>query len=310
MTVLVTGGSGFLGRHVLAALRDRAESGADRVVALGRRHPGGWPVEDFVRIDLDDAPCLNRAVAEIAPDLVIHAAGRTPPAPSSLMYRANTRATAFLLEALAATGRPCRVVLAGSAAELGPVPVDRLPVAEDYPCRPSDSYGLSKWAATRMGMAAPPPLEVVAARIFNPIGPGLPPSQAFGRFAAILAESGADPAVLEVGDLDARRDFVDVRDVASALIALAGRGRAGSIYHVGTGSSHSVGEGLEALIRLSGREVRVERSTAPGRGPADSRADTRRISAETGWAPQIGWDRSLADLWDEARRRVAVRRVA
>lgn len=308
MTWLVTGGSGFLGRHVLAALADRAERG-ERVVALGRHHPGAWPLDDFVRADLDDRAGLSRAISQIAPDVVIHAAGKTPPAPSALLYRANTRATALLLDALRNTGKPIRVVLAGSAAELGPVPIEELPVGEGQRCRPSDAYGLSKWGATRLGLSSPAPLDVVVARLFNPIGPGLPTSQAFGRFAAILAERSADPLVLNVGDLSARRDFLDVRDAASALVALGESGPGRSIYHVGTGVSRSVAEGLEELIRLSGREVRIEESPSR-RGPADSRADNRRIVSQTGWSPAFAWEASLADLWDEARRSREARRVA
>jgi GDP-4-dehydro-6-deoxy-D-mannose reductase len=151
-------------------------------------------------------------------------------------------------------------------------------------------------------------MEVVAARIFNPIGPGLPASQAFGRFAALLAgpQPEAGPLRLEVGDLDTRRDFVDVRDVARAFIALAERGHAGRVYHVGTGRSERVGDGLDHLIRLGGRAVAVSVAAssradpAVGRGPTDSRADIGRIVAETGWRPEIGWVQSLEDLWAEA----------
>jgi GDP-4-dehydro-6-deoxy-D-mannose reductase len=311
MTWLVTGGSGFLGRHVLSALADASERGI-RVVVLGRRHPGGWPKEDFVRADLDDFAGLSRAISEIAPDVVIHTAGKTPPAPSSQLYLSNTRATAFLLDALRASGRSCRVILAGSAAELGPVPVAGLPVGEDHLCRPTDAYGLSKWAASRLGLAASPPLDVMVARIFNPVGPGLPVSQAFGRFASLLAEPGPDPLMMKVGDLDARRDFVDVRDVADALLSLVEHGRPKTLYHVGTGFSRSVGEGLRELIRLSGRDVRFEESTLPAlrRGPSDSRADNRRIVEQTGWTPRVRWETSLADLWHEAIRRKVSRRVA
>src|SRR5262249_47033590 len=87
---------------------------------------------------------------------------------------------------------------------------------------------------------------------------------------------------------------------ARALIALAEQGRAGLVYNVGTGRSRSIGEGLDVLIRLSGREVRVESSSDPsGRGPNDSRADITRITTETAWRPTIAFERSLADLWDE-----------
>ncbi len=309
MIWLVTGGSGFLGRHILDAARSRAEEAGHRVVAIGRTHPGGWPVEDYVRADLDDPRGWASAIRRIAPDVMIHAAGKTPPASSWSLYWSNTRATAFLLESLSALDRPCRVVLVGSAAELGPVPTERLPVGEDQPCRPIEAYGLSKWAATRLGLATPAPLEVISGRVFNPIGPGLPLNQAFGRFASLLTTSPADPVSLPVGGLDVCRDFIDVRDAAEALVILAEKGRGSTVYHIGTGESHSIEEGLRFLITLSGRKVNVE-SAGAGRGPSDSRADIRRIVSETGWRPRIAWEQSLRDLWNEAHRRAAPRYVA
>ncbi|MCU1376786.1 MAG: rmd 2 [Actinomycetia bacterium] len=308
MTWLITGGSGFIGGHVLAALEDKVVAG-ERVVALGRHHPGGLPYDRFVRADLQDLPGLTRAIASIEPDVVIHAAGKTPPAPSDALYEANTRGTRFLLDALRATGKPCRVVLAGSAAELGPVPAELLPADEGCRCRPADSYGMSKWAATRLVLTAEGPIDGVVARLFNPIGPGMPTTQAFGRFAAMLAEANPDPLTMRVGDLAARRDFLDVRDAASALVALAEHGDPGTLYHIGTGVSRSIGEGLAEMIRLSGRTVRIEE--APGRGgPSDSRADIRRIVAATGWRPRFRFETTLRDLWDAAKRRATTRLVA
>ena len=302
-TCLVTGGSGFLGRHLLDRLMAEPLSGLDPF-SLGRRPPVGWPAGRFLPCDLDDPEAVARSVLEIAPSTVFHLAGRTPPSVVEDYYRANLLATLRLLDALHASGRPCRVVLIGSAAELGPVPVESLPVVEDYPCRPTDPYGLSKWLATSAGLVAPPPLEVLVARVFNPIGPGLPASQALGRFADALAD-GSGPLRLLVGNLDARRDFVDVRDVAHALVALASRGSPGRVYHVGTGSSRRVWDGLDRLIALSGREVTIEGDPAmvQARGPSDSRADIRRITEETGWSPEISWERSLHDLWRDALAR-------
>jgi GDP-4-dehydro-6-deoxy-D-mannose reductase len=296
---LVTGGSGFLGRQVLSALGGKA-----KVWALGRHCPAAWPEGRFVTADLEEPESVARAIRSLRPEVVIHAAGRTPPAEACLFYRANTLSTVHLLDALRAEGRAVRVVLAGSAAEMGPVAVEALPVSEDYPCRPADSYGLSKWLATCAGLAARPPIEVVAARVFNPIGPGQPLNQAFGRFAARLADRVDAPLI--VGDLDGRRDFIDVRDVARVLIALAERGRAGLIYNVGTGQSHRVGDGLEHLIRRSGRsvEVRVDPGlTTASPGPRDSRADISRALTHTGWRPEVSWEQSLDDLWAEAAAR-------
>jgi len=294
-TWLVTGGTGFLGRHALAALRSRA---GDEVWALGRRCPPGWQASRFVAADLDWPEALAAAVREVRPGFVVHAAGRTPPGDSDSFDRANRQGAVNLLDALFKAGRPCRVVLAGSAAELGPVPVEALPVGEDYPCRPADDYGLSKWRATRAGLSAPRPLEVMVARVFNPIGPGQPVGQAFGRFAARLLDP--TPGVLHAGGLDVRRDFVDVRDVARAFLALAERGAAGRVYHVGRGVSQRVGDGLDRLLRRSGRDLPVRVDLSTPSGPADSRAAVGRIFAETGWRAVLPFGRSLDDLWDEA----------
>jgi GDP-4-dehydro-6-deoxy-D-mannose reductase len=308
-TWLVTGGSGFLGRHLLAALERCARPGT-RIVALDRRPPEDVPPDRFERADLDDLPALFATIERLAPDMVFHLAGLTASSDPARLYRANVGGTVHLVEALERLHRPARLVLAGSAAELGPVPLAHLPADESCPCRPMGAYGLSKWFATAYALRRGGPLDVVVARIFNPIGPGAPAGQAFGRFAAELAAPGPDPLRLTVRDLDARRDFVDARDVASALLALAVRGRPGTIYHVGTGRSRSVREGFDRLIELSGRRVRLaHQSTAP-QGPAESRADIARIERETGWTPRIDWEQSLLDLWVEMIQRNTARHVA
>jgi nucleoside-diphosphate-sugar epimerase len=286
-TWLVTGGSGFLGRHLL----ERLKAEPIEVVKLGRRPIPGR----FVQADLLDREGLRRALSEVAPSLIFHLAGKTPPANDVALDRANRLATISLLDALKSIGRPIRVIVAGSAAELGTVPVEDLPVGEGYPCRPETDYGRSKLAATEAALAVEPPIEAIVARLFNPTGPGMPEDQSLGRFAMLLRR-GEGPPTLQVGSLNPRRDFIDVRDVAEALLALALRARPG-LYHVGTGQSRNVGEGLETLIRLSGREVHVEVDSARPAGPADSRADIRRIQTETGWSPQIPFEQSLVDLW-------------
>ncbi len=287
-TWLVTGGSGFLGRHLL----ERLDREPVEVVALGRRAMLG---RRFVTVDLLDGDNLRRALAHAVPTVIFHLAGRTPPADAGSLDESNRVATLRLIEAVAALEIPARLVMAGSAAELGPVPVEDLPVGEQYPARPETEYGLSKLASTRAVLEA----GGIVARVFNPIGPGTPPSQALGRFAAILAEREG-PITLNVGDLTPRRDFIDGRDVADALVALARRPRPG-LYHVGTGESRSVGEGLDLLIRLSGRTVDVRIDPSRPSGPADSRADIGRIRREVGWSPRIPFERSVADLWAEAR---------
>lgn len=303
---LITGGSGFLGRHLIDHLRRQGQP-SEELVSIGRRQPAGVEKSEFRALDLLDRAALISLVDETKPSVVYHLAGKTPPGDPADFDRPNRLATVSLLDALQTSGRPCRVVMAGSAAELGPVPIEALPVSEQFACRPVEPYGFSKWLATCAGMAARPPLEVISARVFNPIGPGMPTSQALGRFADELAR-GQGPTTLTVGDLDSARDFVDVRDVARALEALAMKGRAATVYNVGTGRSHRVRDGLDFLIGLSGREVRVEldANRARASGPSDSRADVGRIAAETGWTVRISWEQSLRDLWDDARSRAGL----
>jgi nucleoside-diphosphate-sugar epimerase len=305
---LVTGATGFVGRHVLDALKQGSESlvpPETTVIVLGRRCPEQWPRDNFAEVDLTDTDRLPAVIKRLEPDYVIHTAGRTPPTPDDELYRANFWATIHLLSTLRSIRKPARVVLSGSAAEYGPVETDKLPVSEPYVGFPRDAYGRSKYLATAAGLAERSALEVMVARVFNPIGPGTPPSQAFGRFADRLTDPDADPLNLVVGDLDARRDFVDVRDVARAMITLALHGKAGLAYNVGTGRSHRIGAGLERLIELSGRAVRVSVDPAlqSRRGPADSRADIDRILTHTDWRPTISWDQSLEDLWRDVDTR-------
>lgn len=303
---LITGGGGFLGRHVLDQVRSR-----DDVIVIGRRVPPGWPVDRFLKVDLGDPDIVREAVQNTRPQVALHLAGRTPPALPDELYRANVLGTLHLLDALRSLRSTIRLVLAGSAAELGPVDDSDLPVSETYVTKPVNAYGLSKHLASVAALATDLPIEVVLARVFNPIGPGLPDSQAFGRFAVELSKPRTLnrsekqlPLTLRVGDLEVKRDFVDVRDVAKALIMLAEQGSPG-IYHVGTGRSHFVREGLDLLIHDSRRQVHVEIDPRlyglPG--PRDSRADITRIQSEIGWSPSFEFEQSITDLWNEVSLR-------
>ncbi len=296
-TIVVTGGLGFMGRHLLKSFSPKSE-----IVCMDRSRPEEARDRGFLTADLTCAESVRKAFGRLRPDVVFHLAGKTPPGGTADFYRVNTMGTINLLRALQHPGKTVRVVLVGSAAEYGPVPVTHLPVREDHSCHPEGPYALSKWFASLAGLHARPPVETLIARVFNPIGPGMSSSQAFGRIARALAVSEADSIELKVGDLEARRDFIDVRDVARALIALAERGRANTVYNVGTGQSRKVGKGLDVLKQLSGRIVTIESSKEIGaRGPSDSRADIGRISSETGWRPVVPFEESLRDLWEDVQ---------
>ena len=139
----------------------------------------------------------------------------------------------------------------------------------------------------------------MVARIFNLIGPGQSTLQAFGRYAAELAATKiGKPLEIKAFGLSHRRDFIDVRDAASAILALADHGRSNQVYHIGTGISRSLLDGLEILARNSGRGVEwIESLNHSAQGPLDSKASIRLIQMDTNWSPQVSFEQSLTDLW-------------
>jgi GDP-4-dehydro-6-deoxy-D-mannose reductase len=177
-----------------------------------------------------------------------------------------------------------------------------LPVDEAHPLQPLDPYGISKAAADQYCafMYAAAGLDVVRLRPFNHSGPGQPPEYALPAFARqiVQAERGETEPVVRVGNLDARRDFLHVGDVVRAYECAALQGRAGEVYNVCSGSAFALHEALDRLIALAKCEVRVE--TDPERlRPTDVpeiRGSHERLTADTGWRPEISFDALLEDL--------------
>jgi GDP-4-dehydro-6-deoxy-D-mannose reductase len=243
--------------------------------------------------------------------MVFHLAGLFGSAPEESMRRVNIDGLRNLCDALARqaveTGSTVRLLVVGSAAELGTRGAASLPVTEAAPCQPESPYGWTKWEATRLALAQPVggPLAVVVARPFNLVGPGLPEALSLGRFARQIADvlRGRIEA-LRCGPLDARRDYVDVRDAADAYVRLGLLGRAGEIYNVCAGRSYQLRDLLQQMIHHARGPVQV--LSNPARRHAGDLADIygsyAKLHCETGWEPRIPIEESLADLVDEAMR--------
>lgn len=295
-TWLITGASGFLGRALVDLLQQRPNQ---KLILISRKQ---IPCRDNtlqIHADLNDFTALNSIIDLHKPDIVLNLAGRTPPASDTDLWNDNAELTFNLLNCLKSCQYPVRLVHAGSAAELGEVPLEKLPVDESYKPEPITTYGKSKWAASEAVLQASGPITPMVARIFNLIGPGQSTLQAFGRYAAELtAMEIGKPLEIKAFGLSHRRDFIDVRDAASAILALADHGKSNQVYHIGTEISRSLLDGLEILARNSGRSVEwVESLNHSAQGPLDSKASISLIQKDTAWRPQVSFEQSLADLW-------------
>jgi GDP-4-dehydro-6-deoxy-D-mannose reductase len=208
-------------------------------------------------------------------------------------------ATAHLLDAIRRENVDCRILLSGSSAVYAP---SDAPVREDAALAPASPYALSKLAQEQLALRAcrDDRLDIVIVRPFNHTGPRQTPSfvaPAMARQVALIERGLVEP-VIRVGNLDARRDLSDVRDVVRAYSALMEHGRPGDVYNVGSGVGHSIRSLLEALLSRSGVPVRIETDPARLR-PTETPypvADTSRLRAETGWQPQWSFERMLDDL--------------
>lgn len=306
MRVLVTGAAGFAGRHLLRALLRRGD--AVFAGALEGQAPADVEPElaaaRWLPMDVTDGASLDAAVAASRPDAVVHLAAQSSVGASfgdaAGTWEANATGTLRLLHAV---GGGARVLFVSSAEVYGAVPEAEQPIREDRPLRPSNPYAASKAAAEMAAVAAAlsGACDAVVARSFNHTGPGQDERFVLPAFARQLAAADERDGVLRVGNLEARRDFLDVRDVVRAYLLLLERGARGEAYNVASGEAPSLRRVVEEMIEIRGVPVRVEVDPARVR-PLDVpllRGDPSRLRA-LGWAPEIPLRDTLADLLEHA----------
>ena len=295
MKILVTGAGSFTAKHLIPLLQGRGEVFGTDVPSSEDRN--------YVAADLTQAASITEIVRRIEPDLVFHLAGVRNP---DRALAVNLEGTRNLFQPLKELKAPPRFVFVSSAAVYGRIRPEETPVVEGTPFRPATPYGESKAAAEllardfhRQGVA-----RVVTVRPFNLVGPGLPGGLAASDFVAeaLRVNRGEGEAVVRVGSLEPRRDFVDVRDAVRAYALLAEEPDAyGNAYNVGSGAGVAVGDLLERIMRLAGVSARVE--IDPGRLRATELpelvADVSALRARTGWKPEIPLEQSLHDMIEE-----------
>lgn len=298
MRVLVTGAGGFVGRH----LARRLAAEGDRVTGTVWGECLELPGVELHEVDVRDREAVARLLDRARPEVVVHLAGLSHVGQSwerpGCYFRVNALGTENVLRGAG----DARVILASSADVYGAVPEAEQPIGEDRPVDPATPYGLTKAAAERLAFALAGSRAVVV-RSFNLIGPGQAPTFALPSFAAQLAavRRGEAEPVLRVGNLSARRDFVHVEAAARAYALLARDGEGGSVYNLASGRGVAIREALDALLRVSGVEARIE--TDPERfRPVDLpllAGDPSRLRA-LGWEPEPGIEEAVSQLWQEA----------
>jgi GDP-4-dehydro-6-deoxy-D-mannose reductase len=318
MRVLITGITGFVGSHL-----------AEHILA---RHPGVevWGIcrwrsrmENIAHLlgrinlreaDLKDMASLERVLAESRPDRIFHLAAQSY-VPASWKYPAETFAInavgeVNLFEALRRLELAPRIQVAGSSEEYGRVFPHEVPMKETNPLRPLSPYAVSKVAqdllAYQYFMSYGMP--IVRTRGFNHTGPRRGEVFVTSALARQIAriEKGRSEPVIKVGNLEAKRDFSDVRDIVAAYWLSLERGVPGEVYNIGSGVARSIGELLEALLALSSVKVRVEVDPARLR-PSDVPillADSAKFIELTGWRPTIPFEQTLRDLLEYWRGKV------
>jgi GDP-4-dehydro-6-deoxy-D-mannose reductase len=254
-------------------------------------------------VDLLDSSAVARVVAETEPEVVYHLAalahvGRSWEEPEATLAQ-NQAMALHVLEAVRRHARDAVIVAVSSGEVYGPPAT--LPVGEDAPLRPQNPYAVSKAATDLLAgqYADAHGLRIVRPRAFNHSGPGQPPLYAIASFTRQVAaglEAGADPISVVTGNPDARRDYTDVRDVASAYRLLAEAGATG-IVNICSGESRSARDLVAALGAVAPVEIDhvVDPALVRAHEVMDVRGDAGRLRELTGWAPAFPIERTLAD---------------
>jgi GDP-4-dehydro-6-deoxy-D-mannose reductase len=320
MRVLITGITGFVGGHLADYL---LAQGQYEVWGLCRRVGRLQPLlKNRVReleADLSDREAVAQALAHAQPDRIFHLAGQ-PFVPESFRdpaatLSANTLGALHIFLALIDQQRQARVLVVGTNEEYGTLGEADLPISERTPLRPANPYGVSKAAQTLLAQqyAQSHGLDLICVRPFTHIGPRQNERFVSAAFARQIAriERGLQPPVLQVGNLDARRDFTDVRDMVRAYSMLVEHGTRGAVYNAGSGQAVTIRDLLDMLLEAS--SVAIEVRTNPDlMRPIDVPVvicDASALRNCTGWAPRIPLRQTLGDILDYWRAEVAHDRV-
>jgi len=318
--VLITGVTGFAGSHlaeyVLANHPDVEVWGIYRWRSRMENLEGVRERLRMIECDLRDFTSVHHALAQARPDYIFHLAAQSF-VPSSWKAPNDTLVTNItgqtnIFEACRFLGLDPVIQIACSSEEYGMVHPDEVPISEQNPLRPLSPYAVSKVAQDMMAYQyfQSYGLKTVRTRGFNHTGPRRGDVFVTSNFSKqiVSIEYGLQEPVIKVGNLEAVRDFTDVRDMVRAYWLAVTKAKPGEVYNVATGSGITIQDLLDRLLALSGAKVRVEEDPDRMR-PSDVLrliGDASKFRRDTGWAPEVPFDQTLRDLvsyWRERLRR-------
>ena len=318
MKVLITGITGFAGSHLADYILENHQ-GVEvyGIVRWRSRMDNILHIQDKItsfEADLKDMGSLKKCLAEIKPDRIFHLAAQsfvpaswTCPAET---FAINSIGQINLFESVLSLNLAPRIQIAGSSEEYGQVFPDEVPMKETNPLRPLSPYAVSKVAQDLLGWQYYKSygMNIIRTRGFNHTGPRRGDVFICSNFAKQIAEieKGKREPVLYVGNLEAKRDFTDVRDMVQAYWLSLEKCEAGEAYNIGTGKFYSMSKVVEMLVSMS--DVEIETRIDPTRlRPSDVPillSDSSKFRAVTGWEPKIPFQQSLEDLLNYWRERV------
>lgn len=309
---LIIGGAGFVGKYLAEYLsRECGYQVRSTKMKQETLEPEGYDVVDMNLLEKQE---VVDVIENFAPDYIFHLAAQSSVAVSwsnpQLTVDVNIKGALNLLDVLKEMEYKGRVLLIGSGEEYGRIHPDQVPIVEDTVLRPGNIYAATKSCQNMLGTiyAQAYQLELVMVRAFTHVGPRQSPQFVVSDFCkqVVEVEKGLREPVIHVGNLKAKRDFTDVRDVITAYECLIRQGKSGETYNVGSGKAYEIQEVLDKIIELSGREINVEVEQARLR-PIDVpiiEADITKITEQTDWKRKISLEQTLKDTLDYWRANV------
>ena len=316
MRVVITGARGFVGPHVAEALQRLQGNNVDIIATskVGSQHP---VLGSVLPLDVRDRTAVAAFIAETQPTHVVHLAGIASPTTASahadLTWSVNLSGTLNIARAILQDCPDCWLINVGSGLIYGESAKEGLPLDERALLAPTDEYSASKAAADlALGALVRRGLNCIRLRPFNHTGPGQSDDFVVPSFAMQIAriEAGQEQPTIHVGNLDAQRDFLDVRDVATAyslVVGLAEQIESGTILNIASGVTRRIADIFDGLRKNSFCVISSEQDAARMR-PSDLPViigDASRARSLLAWSPQFEFDDTLTAVLNDARARVA-----